>query len=103
VAGPPGRHDLLEFPGNHMTYLTEPAAVADGLRPLRERSAEPDSRPGIDLGGRVNDPASLVGACRHSRCPPLAHILLGRPGPDLPSLIGSCAIQRPVQASPPGG
>jgi hypothetical protein len=79
--------DLLEFPGNHMTYLTEPAAVADGLRPLRERSAEPDSRPGIDLGGRVNDPASLVGACRHSRCPPLAHILLGRPGPDLPSLI----------------
>jgi hypothetical protein len=43
--------DLLEFPGNHMTYLTEPAAVADGLRPLRERSAEPDSRPGIDLGG----------------------------------------------------
>jgi hypothetical protein len=79
--------DLLEFPGNHMTYLTEPAAVADGLRPLRERSAEPDSRPGIDLGGRVNDPASLVGACRHSRFLLLAHILLGRPGPDPPSLM----------------
>ena len=53
--------DLLEVPGDHMTYLTEPAAVAEGLRPLRERSAEPDSRPGNDLGGRVNDPASLVG------------------------------------------
>jgi len=25
--------DLLEFPGNHMTCLTEPARVADGLMP----------------------------------------------------------------------
>jgi hypothetical protein len=35
--------DLLELPGNHTTYLTEPARVADGLRLLRERSAEPDT------------------------------------------------------------
>jgi hypothetical protein len=62
--------DLLEFPGNHMTYLTEPTAVADGLRPLRERSAEPDTRPGIDLGGRVNDPASLVAGVAALKMPP---------------------------------
>jgi pimeloyl-ACP methyl ester carboxylesterase len=26
--------DLVEIPGDHMAYLTEPATVADGLRPL---------------------------------------------------------------------
>jgi hypothetical protein len=26
--------DLAEIPGSHMAYLTEPVAVADGLRPL---------------------------------------------------------------------
>jgi hypothetical protein len=40
--------DLLELRGNHMTYLTEPARVADSLRLLRERSAEPDTPPGIN-------------------------------------------------------
>jgi hypothetical protein len=31
--------DLVEVPGGHMAYLTEPAAVAEGLRPLlRDRS-----------------------------------------------------------------
>jgi pimeloyl-ACP methyl ester carboxylesterase len=31
--------DLVEVPGGHMAYLTDPAAVAEGLRPLlRDRS-----------------------------------------------------------------
>jgi pimeloyl-ACP methyl ester carboxylesterase len=34
-----GGTDLVEVPGGHMAYLTQPAAVADAVRPLlRQRS-----------------------------------------------------------------
>ena len=36
---PQGGTELVELPGAHMAYLTEPAAVADAVRPLlRQRS-----------------------------------------------------------------
>ena len=45
--------DLLEVPGGHMAYLTEPVAVAESAPAAARVVAEPRTRRGINLLGAV--------------------------------------------------